>query len=121
MKIAINGSLIETEHIYEITKITFDNWGHLHFTFEIKLFNDKIITIKKSSNCYIGDKHDSKNPEHRVYTTVGESRGDRTYREVIESDVYHDALEEIVNFRNKILNVWSNNQLKIPQFNITND
>lgn len=49
MKIAINGSIIETENIYEITPINqIRSQYKNHFGFEIRIFNNELpISINK--------------------------------------------------------------------------
>lgn len=93
MKIAINGDIIDTENIYKITKIKRNNldinqeWCH---TFEIQLFNNKIIEIiDQFPQKYLHNKLENQN----IY-------------------------DKISNFRDGIIKIWSENQSDIPQFNL---
>jgi hypothetical protein len=105
MKIAVNGNIIDTENIYKITKVEIDNIieesenrfafykGHwITISFKIKIFNNKDIQILESLrdfNSFINYKNDKFN-----------------------------SIQKLNKFRDSIIEIWSENQSEIPQFNV---
>lgn len=116
MKIAINGSLIDTEHICKIDEIIADRHGHIKFKFFIHLFEKQFIDIIKQSGCYINSDSSYSSIVGREETY--EQQKSRTFEELINTPEYQKALKEITDFRDSIIKVWSENQSKIPQYNL---
>jgi len=111
MKISVNDEIIDTEDIYKIGKVegnntwTYINDGHTHsgFYFTIFLYNKKSIEIYLD-----GDDVFQKNENENGWWF-----NKSTYLEKLEK-----VREKIENFREEIINIWSNNQRNIPTFNI---
>ena len=94
MKIAINGTVIDTKDIYKITPVRF--CGD-YFTFNVYQFNVKYpIEVNKyyERNWSISNEELEKTLKYRI------------------------NFNKINKFRDDIIFIWSRNQSKIPQFNI---
>ena len=104
MKIAINGSIIETETIYEITPIECGDWV---IVFLIKMFNtQQLITVKMDIS------FNSRDSKYFVWYKGGRNKNFDNYE-----DARQFAITRIENIRNEIIALWSNNQSTIPQIN----
>lgn len=102
MKIAINGDVIDTKDIYKITKVqeNENEWGKV---FYIQLFNKIEIEVA------IGyTKFD--------YDTMKASTQEEANAIVIEHK--SATVKKIEDFRQSIIDIWSDNQSDIPQFNL---
>jgi hypothetical protein len=118
MKIAVNGNIIDTKKIYNITPIeksdntytnrikeTGNQYDYLGYSFEIKFLNKKSLTI----NC-IGDN---------LFPRKENYQWNDWYKEDYEKK--YELLRLYINeFRNSIIKIWLENQSNIPQFNLTN-
>lgn len=110
MKIAVQGSVIETDLIYLITPIKGDNcWGerstlkHSGYSFEIKFLNGKLLEVNLRGEELFGDN----------WFWDG-SGTDEIYNKRIE--IVKEKLEK---FREKIINVWNNFLIpQIPRYEI---
>lgn len=111
MKIAVNGNIIDTEHIYKITPLYIQK--ELYFMrFYIKLFNNKDIEVFKTTGIYyhsVGDTLEIKNIEKYIKITR---------KEALLRSEYVNSLKDITNFRDSIIKIWKDNQSTIPQFNL---
>ncbi|MFW6226091.1 MAG: hypothetical protein ACOC3V_03960 [bacterium] len=101
MKIAINGDIIDTKHIYKISKLETINFAypknygsHYCCSFRIQSFNRKTIVVEN------------------VYDFTGYQNQDDFYRVVKNTE------KKLSDFRDKIINIWLQNQSEIPQFNL---
>ncbi|MFW6225394.1 MAG: hypothetical protein ACOC3V_00380 [bacterium] len=100
MRIAINGDVIDTKHIYKIHKIRtieFTGWGKYDLyscKFDIESFNKKFIEVKLP--------YDFSNVNSQTEFNI----------------VKKDTEKKLSDFRDKIINIWLQNQSEIPQFNL---
>ena len=99
MKIIVNNEIIDTENIYKITDIV--NIGGYRYSFMIYMYNDIKIYVEIHPALYYND--DS-------WYSLKHCTDNKDKLEVVKS--------KITEIRNNIINVWSNNQTKIPKFNI---
>jgi len=89
MKIAINGSIIDTKDIYKITEVSDGGW---FAGFDIYLFNVKdpiFVSIGGDDDVPYGNRYE-----------------------------YKERIPELEKMREEIIKIWSENQSEIPQFNI---
>jgi len=89
MKLALNGQIIDTEHIWKIDEIKCS--GGSNYYFETHFFNQKTITIALHYSFEIDGRTDEcPSPEIKVKNRLSQ-------------------------FRNKLIGYWSNNQSEIIQ------
>ena len=91
MKIAINGDIINTKDIYKVTKIQ-KVFYDFEFRFSIELFNNHEIQVGILEWAV----------EEKEYTR----------------QELNKAKIKLAKFRQSIIDIWSENQSEIPQFNI---
>lgn len=108
MKIAIEGKIVDTDNIYSISnKILSGSSPETYkpdFYFEIESFNDNIIrvSIETYDGIEYGHKSLSSSEERNNYLiSLSESNKNK-----------------IEKMRQDIVNIWSENQSKIPTFDI---
>lgn len=112
MKIAVQGNIIDTENIYcigEIKKTFSDEKGANVFKFLIESFNDKTIEVSIIRQEGLKELFDSEG-----YPDTREERLEKTF--AVE-DANKAKLEKM---RQAIIDIWSQNQSKIPTFDIKN-
>ena len=113
MKIAINGDIIYTDNIYKISEIESDRGDHISHKFTIVSYNQKYIEINYSTNCYLA----------RNYVIINDivvvNPEEMNLNHIINSLPYQETLSKITKFRQSIIDVWSNNQSIIPEFNLS--
>ena len=97
MKIAINGSLVNTEDIYKITKVK-----------AIKLQDDGLGTFWEEEVC--DHKADIFQFEVFIY-----NRSNSIECRISNTD--NGNKEKLMNIREELFTLWSNNKLNILQFN----
>lgn len=122
MKIAINGDIIDTELIYEITDVrvyinTFSVYFNGEIYFNINLFNNNLKQIKINVETYYSSKEkfmDFKEINKEFAMLSMNEREDF----VKNTHAFKTALIKIENFRKEIVDIWSNHQSHIPQFNL---
>jgi hypothetical protein len=115
MKIAINGDIVDTEDIYKITKILSDTNGSIHHSFVIYLFNKKNITITIDTTCYNLGGFNSMIGDRRLSLEQGD---DLSLEFLQQTPEYQESLGRITKFRDSLIDIWSQNQSQIPQFNL---
>lgn len=116
MKIAINGNIIDTKKIYNITPIENSDrkytnrinepgkkYDYLGFSFNIEFLNKKSLCI----NC-TGDN---------IFPRRENYHWNDWYKENYENK-YELLRIHIEKFRDSIIKIWSENQSDIPQFNL---
>ena len=99
MKIAINGDVIDTKDIYKITKVqeNENEWGKV---FYIQFFNKNEIELAIAYTQF-------------DYSTTS------TQEEANSILIEHkNVVKKIEDFRQSIIDIWSDNQSDIPQFNL---
>lgn len=116
MKIAINGEIIDTEYIYKFGNIKTNTKSHLDHTFHIQLMNHEYMYFTESSGCYISNKYTS--ITRLDYSKDDMFNGERNLIDLQNSKEYISSLLKITKFRQSIIDIWSNNQSTIPQFNL---
>ena len=125
MKIAINDTVIDTEHIYKISKI-FENIPSTFMSsseqmyFNIYLFNTGnpitvTINIRKRLRNIWNNSFYYKNKEtfDKVEYPDLNEEGMKAKEEIVSV-----VRKELHDFRDKILQIWSNNQSNIPKYTI---
>lgn len=102
MKIAINGDVIDTKDIYKITKVqeNENEWGKV---FYIQLFNKIEIEVAIAYTQF-------------DYSTMKASTQEEANSILIEHK--NVTIKKIEDFRQSIIDIWSDNQSDIPQFNL---
>lgn len=93
MKIAINGEIIDTENIYKIGNIITGYWD----------FNEE-------DNWFVERKGKPTARDTNIFTI--------TFFKGRELILQKDDLIKLKKFRDSIIEVWSENQSTIPQFNL---
>ena len=127
MKISVNGHIIETKNILDITPIRGNKcWGnnekcltHSAYEFEIIFFNHKNMNIYLSGNQFFG--YDGWWESANVF----QKNGDNQYCRSEEGmSIYKENLKKIYDkinsHRDEIIKIWSDNQSTIPQINLYN-
>ena len=120
MKIAVQGKIIDTENIYYITESSnfySDEKKKNVFGFEIVSFNDNRIEVSQSPiEGFYEILRDKGFPEKDfpIDENLREEKS-KIYNEVIAKNK-----EKIERMRIDIVNIWSQNQSKIPNFDIKN-
>lgn len=115
MKIAINGDIIDTDNIYKISKIESNDSGLICHKFKIISYNDKVIQIVYNSKCYVSASYSEYIRINNIRVTNPE---EMNLDYVINCSSYQETLAKISEFRQSIIDIWSNNQSKIVQFNL---
>jgi hypothetical protein len=102
MKIAINGDIIDTKDIYKITKVqeNENEWGKV---FYIQFFNKNEIEVAIAYTQF-------------DYNTMKASTQEEANSILIEHK--NVTVKKIEDFRQSIIDIWSDNQSDIPQFNL---
>lgn len=121
MKIALQGTIIDTENIYKISEINKDTGGHIKFNFKITLFNDIKITVDILSNCYLDPYKYTDGVVARIgLDSAIEHYGsyDNARLAVETSVIYNTQLRKLINLRDKLITYWSNNQTHIPKLEL---
>jgi len=107
MKIEVAGTCIETKDILRITKIEESNeCVYLRYTFRIIFTNNESFYIHGDYISINNIDFESLEPEYSLISP-----------EKIEK-AKDEAFKKLSSLRNKIIKVWSDNQLEIPQFNL---
>jgi hypothetical protein len=110
MKIAINGDIIDTQDIYMITEIKLErdgvNYSNLLLVFRIKLWNNKEVIVKR---LFTPSSDTNRKIMLKSITKLNDLK---------DTTEYKDSYLIFSNFRDEIINVWSNNQPTIQQFNL---
>jgi hypothetical protein len=124
MKIAIQGSIIETDNIYCIGKIVENNDDRNKFLFEIESFNDNNLEV--SIDMYEENKISIKCEEHRAkyFNEIikTEERKKEMYNEIQNLQIEHrlENKARLERMRQDIYKIWSENQPKLPMFDTKN-
>lgn len=112
MKIAVNGNIIDTKHIYKITEIKnalYNSYAgptdphYLGYSFNIDFFNKRELIITIS-----GDDLFPRKPNYAW---------NDWYKENYECK-FQLMKEKIEKLRQSIIKIWLENQSEIPQFNL---
>ena len=107
MIIAINGELIDTNHIYKISEVYTGHEMVNDQSFSILSFNNEVILIKENPFTNLHMKR-----ELKVSDPWTECDKENMKKYVA------DKITAMKIFRESIVNIWSNNQSTIPQFNL---
>lgn len=115
MKIAINGQIIDTEHIWKIDPVVGNNcWSADNantdrnkltdsgYEFKIHFFNSRYLCITNDGDDYF--------PKDWWYCYQ------ENYNEYL--DKLSHTKKQLEDFRERIIAIWAENQSPIPQFNI---
>jgi len=114
MKIAINGTILDTDNIYEIGPIEVDIWGELQAWYKIISFNGKGRTMRVELHCSYYDHHSIV----RVPGGTIEKHPDGALEDCINSDIYKSQLKKLQKHRDDVIVVWNPDQNSIPQINL---
>jgi hypothetical protein len=128
MKIAINGDIMDTKDFYSITKIfILEDCQY----FKIISFNKNEYIVKYIFNTVVWNHYDNKKSKHGhiVYLCKDkkilkffdekETNSDKKAESFrLNTSHYKNEIEKFKKIRQSIVNIWSNNQSKIPQFNL---
>jgi hypothetical protein len=120
MKIIVNGSIIDTINIYKITPIEgnfaafySDGIRYTGFSFLIVSFNKEVIKV------YLGGESIFKNSDW-WHSDIGSNT-----IIPVSTELYLERSEIIKNkldiFRTKIIDIWTENQTNLPQFNLSDE
>lgn len=122
MKIAVEGQIIDTDNIYSISDKVLENNNNYYFN--IVSFNDNEleVSIKQLEKNESSEKFETLRVSYLQIkeTDMSETEKKRIWEEV--SEVYKQIPIENKNklekMRQDIVNLWSDNQAKIPTFDI---
>jgi len=116
MKIAVNGSIVDTELIYLISEIQTKDGDNMccYHRFIIKFLNGGEFEVLK----YIL-KNESKEDRNEIWLKYNMTSPRLPFGEYIEElPEYKQVFDDITEFRDKIVNIWSNNHRFIPRFDL---
>ena len=119
MKIAINGTIIDSKHIYKITPLEIEDYAHYDYYisiyFHIESFNSNILTINKCLNIRYFNGYERKLGYYDELITDVINKG--PYQNYQDCPTFKEVIKDITRFRQKIVDIWTNNISDIPQFN----
>ena len=112
MKISLLGNIINTKLIYKISDIK-EGACFASLIFNVHFLNKKTMPISLNTGWYVAL---SPNKEGLHYTirdnTIQKSM---KLQDVKDSDSYKESIEKITTLRNKLVDIWKENQMDIPQ------
>ena len=113
MKIAINGTIIDTKDIYQITSIEEQSMDPGLLNFRILFFNNKDLYISLDSNLFLENSRLRSYNNYRVII-----KNNASLQDLRNHPDYIQCKSKLNEFRDRIVKVWSENQSPIPQFNL---
>jgi hypothetical protein len=115
MKIVVQRQTIDTENIYRIGEIC---KGGSYYCFDIESFGDKVLTVSIS---FIDDFNGELEKLAAQVGMPGVSTKDLVEEgKRVKAELPLKNKESIERMRDEIIKIWSDNQSKIPVFDITN-
>lgn len=119
MKIAINGQIVDTDTIFSVSEKIYENQNE--YCFDVNFFDEKSITVS------IYKRNMSGNKAHNMYMFVHEkinkpflelSEKEQNIRVFLWNAIPTENKNKIEKMRQDIVKIWSENQSKIPTFDI---